>query len=207
MALAQAGVSARPIWLPPLLALAALGASVVPIASGLLLMQDVKLGNFCNEGALIDAERALADARIRRVHALAALPVGGCMALAVAFGAATGATLDRRWRRWLVALLVLLALGGYLAADFTGKKEAWHVLSPGLSGWSKVPLPPGIAPTDLTVTLTHPECEPDLRPQIQRRVAQVYWIHAVTGVAMAIGAFLLGLLGMTWRRGEVGDHA
>lgn len=192
--------SLRPAWLAPLLALAALGASVVPVASGVLLMRDVQPGNFCNEQALIGTERALSDGEIRRLHVLAVLPVGGCLALAIAFGGAAGAALDRRWRRWGVALLALLALGGYLAADFTGKKEAWQTLSPGLSGWSKLPMPPGLAPGDLTVTLSHPECAPDLRPQIERRVTRVYWAHVIAGLVMAVAALLLGLLGITWRR-------
>ncbi|MHB8418447.1 MAG: hypothetical protein ACYDCL_10255 [Myxococcales bacterium] len=190
----------RPWWVPPALLLAALGASVPPVASGVLLMQDVRLGNFCSEKAQVGTERALRGVRIRHFHDKSAFPVGGCVALAVAFGGAAGASLDRRWRRWAVALLAVLAVGGYLGAEFTGKKEAWHTLSPGLSGWSKLPLPQGFGQGELGLSVTRPECDPSVRADVARRVALLYWIHAAAGAAMAVAAAALGLLGMSWRR-------
>ncbi len=194
----MAVASTRPWWVPPALALAALGASVAPVASGFLLMRDVHLGNFCNEQAVVGTERALWDAKVRRFHEQAAFPVGGCMAMAVAFGGAAGAALDRRWRRWLVVALVAFALGGFLAADFTGKQEAWHTLSPGLRGWEKMPLVPGLP----SLSYTKPECAPEIRQKVYVRVAQVYWAHVALGLAMAASSAILGVLGMSWRRKE-----
>lgn len=195
-------VASRPRWLRPALALAVLGASAVPVASGVLLMRDVKLSNFCNERAVVGPERALRDARIRRFHDRAAFPVGGCLALAVAFGGSAGASFQRRWRRWAIAGLATLAVGGFLAADFTGKKEAWQTLSPGLSGWSKL-LPPGSSPGQPQISITRPECDPAIRPEIERRVGELYWTHVLVGFGMAVATAVLGLLGMTWKREEV----
>lgn len=188
----------RPLWVRPMLTLAIAGASIPPVATGVLLMRDVKLANFCNDAAKVNADRALHDAHVRHLHEQAAFPVGGCVALAVAFGGAAGASLSRRWRRWLVAAFAFVAMGGFLAADFTGKKEAWHTLSPSLEGWAQMPLPPGMP--QLGITMTHPECAPDVRAKVGRRVAQIYWVHVIAGVAMAAAAAALGLLGMTWRR-------
>ncbi|HUB09752.1 MAG TPA: hypothetical protein VMB50_22295 [Myxococcales bacterium] len=193
-------LTARPRWLAPALALAAVGAAVPATVSGLGLAGELRPGNFCNPSATIDAPTALRDASLRRFHERIALPVGACVALCVAFGASAGAALRRRASRWLVAGLAALALGGFLGADFSGKKEAWHTLSPGLSGWSKIPLPPGFAGGGLSVT--RPECAPELKAKMARRVATLYWAHLAAGGAMALAAGALGLLGTSWRPEE-----
>ncbi len=194
----MAVASGRPAWLPPMLALAALGGAVPPMATGALLMQDIRPGNFCNETAKVDTERALHDAQLRQLHERSALPVGGCVAIAVAFGGAAGASFVRRWRRWLVAVLAVAAIGGYLAAQFTGKKEAWHTLSPALTGWTRVPMPPGTP--ELGISVTHPECAPEVRAALARRVTRVYWAHVAVGALMAAAAVTLSMLGLGWRR-------
>ncbi len=180
-----------------LVAAAALFAAAVAPATGLPLMADIRPANFCHD-VEVGTARALRNVKLRRWHDRAALAVAGCLALAVAYGAAAGVQLASRRKRWTVALLSALALGSFLAADFTGKKEAWHLLSPSLSGWSKLPLPPGL-PKGLDLSPAHPECDPKIRGPIERRVTQLYWIHAGAGLAMAALALVLGALGTTWR--------
>ncbi len=192
-----------PFWLGPLLGLAIAGAALPATVSGLLLMKDVRPGTFCDQSLQISIDRALHDARVRRLHTLANWVVVAGVGVAIAFGAAAGQRSSQSRRRWATFVLSAAALVGYLAADLSGQKEPWHVLSPGISGWTKIPLqelmkgaPPG---AEGGISFTHPECDPAVRESLRRRVTFGYWLHVVTGLAMAAAAVGIGAIGFGWR--------
>jgi len=188
----------RPFWVRPLIFVAALGA-MLPAVTGALLMVHLRPSSFCHPGVEITINEALREAKIRRLHDRESLAVAACVALALAFGGSVGLTLRRRRNRWIVGALAAVALGGYLAADLSGKKEPWHVLSPGIVGWAKIPVPTAANQGPLGISMTHPECDDRVVGLLRRRVTQVYWIHVATGSALALATLALAALGMAWR--------
>ncbi|MHB1845009.1 MAG: hypothetical protein ACYCWW_09270 [Deltaproteobacteria bacterium] len=189
----------RAVWLLPLLALAALSAAVPTTVTGVLLMRDVRPSNFCRDVS-IPIDRAVEEAELRRWHVRLKLLVAGAVAVAVGFGGAAGATLASPRKRRAVAAACAIAIASYLAATFSGTREPWHVISPGVQGWAQLMLPSSAAPPKFGSTLAErPECGPKIAPSLSRRIWWVYWGHCLSGVLLGLTALALSWIGLGWR--------